>query len=86
MRPTFIRWFSEVTNKDVGLVGGKNASLGEMVRTVAKQGVSVPDGFAITAEAYFHLLDKSGVRQKIRIILSDLNAQQEEPATAANGS
>lgn len=73
MRPKFIRWFSEVTNKDVGLVGGKNASLGEMVRTVAKQGVSVPDGFAITAEAYFHLLDKSGVRQKIRKILSDLN-------------
>jgi pyruvate,water dikinase len=73
MRPKFIRWFSEVTNRDVGLVGGKNASLGEMVRTVAKEGVAVPDGFAITAEAYFHLLDKSGVRRKIREILATLN-------------
>lgn len=73
MRPKFIRWFSEVTNRDVGLVGGKNASLGEMVRTVAKQGVSVPDGFAITAQAYFHVLDKSGVRRQIRQILAGLN-------------
>lgn len=75
MRPKFIRWFSEVTNKDVGLVGGKNASLGEMVRTVAKQGVSVPDGFAITAQAYFHVLDKSGVRRQIRQILAGLNTR-----------
>jgi len=73
MRLKFIRWFSEVTNRDVGLVGGKNASLGEMVRTVAKQGVSVPDGFAITAQAYFHVLDKSGVRRQIRQILAGLN-------------
>lgn len=75
MRPKFIRWFSEVTNRDVGLVGGKNASLGEMVRTVAKQGVSVPDGFAITAQAYFHVLDKSGVRRQIRQILTGLNTR-----------
>ena len=47
----FVRWFSDVGLSDVGLVGGKNASLGEMIRSLTRLGVRVPDGFAITADA-----------------------------------
>ena len=46
----FIKWFADITIDDIPLVGGKNASLGEMVRELASHGVKVPDGFAITAE------------------------------------
>lgn len=53
----YIRWFSELSIDDVGLVGGKNASLGEMYRELSAQGVRVPNGFAITAQAYGHVLD-----------------------------
>jgi len=49
---TFIRWFDEITLDDVPRVGGKTASLGEMYRELRPLGVSVPNGFAITAEAY----------------------------------
>lgn len=65
----FIRWFSEISNDDVSLVGGKNASLGEMFQTLSAQGVRVPDGFAITAAAYRKLLDDVGVRDELRALL-----------------
>ncbi len=52
----FIKWFADITIDDVPLVGGKNASLGEMVRELASKGVKVPDGFAITAEAFRHFI------------------------------
>ncbi|MDD5110106.1 MAG: phosphoenolpyruvate synthase [Patescibacteria group bacterium] len=71
--PTFIRWFSTLGINDVPLVGGKNASLGEMYQKLTSKGVAVPNGFAITAPAYFHLLDAAGIRKEIRQILSDLN-------------
>lgn len=45
----FILWFEEVNNGDVGLVGGKNASLGEMYQELTKQGINIPNGFAVTA-------------------------------------
>ena len=47
-----IRWFEDIGIDDIPLVGGKNASLGEMYRELASRGVKVPNGFAITAEAY----------------------------------
>ena len=53
----FIRWFRDITMADVGLVGGKNASLGEMCRELIPRGISVPNGFAITAAGC--LTDKS---------------------------
>lgn len=49
---TYIRWFSELGADDVATVGGKNASLGEMYRALTQLGVRVPNGFAITADAY----------------------------------
>ena len=51
-----IRWFEEIGIEDIPLVGGKNASLGEMYRELASQGVKVPNGFAITADAYREFL------------------------------
>jgi pyruvate,water dikinase len=55
----WIRWFSEVGLEDVALVGGKNASLGEMIRALTPLGIRVPNGFAITTDAYRHLLEQA---------------------------
>src|SRR3974390_1064965 len=60
MANRFIRFFGEVGIEDVPLVGGKNASLGEMYRQLTPKGILVPNGFAITAEAYRHALDSAG--------------------------
>ncbi|MFA6098030.1 MAG: phosphoenolpyruvate synthase [Patescibacteria group bacterium] len=70
-----ILWFNEIGIKDVPLVGGKNASLGEMYRNLVQKGVLVPNGFAITASAYFYLIKEAGIMQRIRQILSDLNTK-----------
>ncbi|MDP7179955.1 MAG: phosphoenolpyruvate synthase [Candidatus Woesearchaeota archaeon] len=69
----FILWFSELGIKDVPLVGGKNASLGEMYQNLTKKGVIVPNGFAVTAYAYRYLLEKTKIKNKIKEILSDLD-------------
>jgi pyruvate,water dikinase len=55
----FIRWFAQVGSQDVPLVGGKNASLGEMVQQLGGAGVRVPNGFAITADAFRYVLDSA---------------------------
>ena len=69
----FIKWFADITIEDVPLVGGKNASLGEMVRELAGKGVKVPNGFAITAEAFRHFIREAGIDERIRATLSDLD-------------
>ncbi len=69
----FIKWFADITIADVPLVGGKNASLGEMVRELSGKGVKVPDGFAITAEAYRHFIREAQLDDFIRTTLTDLN-------------
>jgi len=74
----FVKWFEEFGAKDVALVGGKNASLGEMVRNLGKKGVTIPPGFAITAEAYKYVVEKAGISQKIRDTLADLDTQDME--------
>ena len=56
----YIRFFEEFGIEDVPLVGGKNASLGEMFHKLSDQGVRVPHGFAITANAYRYMLDQAG--------------------------
>jgi pyruvate,water dikinase len=55
----YIRFFQDIRMEDVSLVGGKTASLGEMYRELTRQGVKVPHGFGITADAYRYLLDKA---------------------------
>ena len=71
----FILWFKDLAIKDVPLVGGKNASLGEMYRNLTKKGINVPDGFAVTAYAYRYLLEKAKIRNKIKKILHGLNTK-----------
>jgi pyruvate, water dikinase len=69
----FILWFDELGIEDVPLVGGKNASLGEMIKELGSEGVSVPNGFAITATAYKYLVKSAGIEKEIRKVLSDLD-------------
>jgi pyruvate,water dikinase len=73
-----IRWFSETTIADVPIVGGKNASLGEMFRELTPQGVHVPDGFATTAAAYFAFLSGAGLDTRIRGWLEGLDTRNIE--------
>ncbi|MCH7478918.1 MAG: phosphoenolpyruvate synthase, partial [SAR324 cluster bacterium] len=69
-----IYWFSEVGIGDVSMVGGKNASLGEMFVNLTDKGVRVPDGFAVSAYAYNHYINTSGIRGKIEELLHGLDA------------
>jgi pyruvate,water dikinase len=69
----FIRFFEEIGNDDVPLVGGKNASLGEMYTKLSDQSVRVPNGFAITAEAYRYMLDAAGAFGQLHGVLDDLD-------------
>lgn len=69
----YIRWFNELTIEDVALVGGKNASLGEMYRELTPQGIQVPNGFAVTAEAYRYVLDQTHSWEALHQALDDLN-------------
>ncbi len=71
-RSKYIRFFDEIGNDDVPLVGGKNASLGEMYRKLAGQGVRVPNGFAVTAEAYRLMLEEAGAWGRLHCILDEL--------------
>jgi len=73
MEEVFVKWFEELGIQDVPLVGGKNASLGEMIRNLSSKGVNIPSGFAITAYAYKYTIEKAGIDQRIREILSDLD-------------
>jgi pyruvate,water dikinase len=70
---SLIRWFSDITVDDLPTVGGKNSSLGEMYRNLCGNGIKVPNGYAITADAYFYLLRKAGIEGTIQHILSDLD-------------
>ncbi|HEU0208333.1 MAG TPA: phosphoenolpyruvate synthase [Candidatus Udaeobacter sp.] len=74
VKPSYIKWFREIGIEDVPLVGGKTASLGEMFRELAPQGVKVPDGFAITAAAYWHLLRETRLDQFMETQLLGLDA------------
>ena len=71
----FVRWYDDVGIDDVGIVGGKNAALGEMYRKLTSQGVNIPDGFALTADAYRYFFAETGLNKKIENILSDLDTK-----------
>ena len=72
-RDRFIRRFEALGLDDVALVGGKNASLGELYRELTPLGVPVPNGFAITAEAYRHVLEEAQAWSPLREALSGLD-------------
>jgi pyruvate, water dikinase len=69
----YVIWFKDLGMNDVERVGGKNASLGEMISQLSQAGVSVPDGFATTADAYRDFLQQSGLNDRIRAELDGLN-------------
>lgn len=72
-KTTFILWFDELGIADVPLVGGKNASLGEMYRKLKRKKVKVPNGFAVTAHAYFHFIHEADLMKDIRKILTKID-------------
>ncbi len=76
-RTDYIRWFDELTSDDVGSVGGKNASLGEMIRELKQKGVRVPAGFATTADAYREFLDHNNLADRIHEQVEDVGAGDE---------
>ena len=71
----FVLWFDEVGISDIPSVGGKNASLGEMIRELASQGVNVPNGFATTAYAYRYFIESAGLEKKLRELFADLDVE-----------
>ncbi len=69
----YIKWFKELNISDVDLVGGKNASLGEMYQNLTHKGIRIPNGFAVTVEAYKHILDENESWSKLEAILDALD-------------
>jgi len=81
----YVIWFDALGMHDVDRVGGKNASLGEMISNLASAGVQVPGGFATTAAAFWDFLDQSGLREKINAELKSLDVEDVD-ALAACGA
>ena len=69
----YIRPFLEIGLHDVGLVGGKTASLGELYSVLSSQGVAVPNGFAVTADAYRDAISQAGVADELHRLLDGLD-------------
>jgi pyruvate, water dikinase len=70
---SLILWFDEIGLEDIPLVGGKNASLGELIQQLKPKGVNVPNGFAITAYAYRYFIEKAGLAAQLRELFADLD-------------
>jgi pyruvate,water dikinase len=79
----YILWFKQLGMHDVGIVGGKNASLGEMISKLANVGVSVPNGFATTTLAYQDFLNADGLADKINDLLRSLDVNDIHALTSA---
>ncbi|WP_237065005.1 phosphoenolpyruvate synthase [Microbulbifer guangxiensis] len=67
----YIRWFEETTLQDIAAVGGKAASLGEIYQALTPQGIRIPNGFCVTADAYRAVLDEAKLWEKLRTLLSN---------------
>ncbi len=72
-KESLVLWLSDVTIEDIPLVGGKNASLGEMIRNLSSMGINIPDGFVVTSRAYERFLSYNDLKQKIRDILDTID-------------
>jgi pyruvate,water dikinase len=75
-------WFEDVGRADVATVGGKNASLGEMVQALGAEGISIPPGFATTADVYWRYVDANGIRTRMASILDSWDAGKADLAEA----
>ncbi|WP_028108239.1 phosphoenolpyruvate synthase [Ferrimonas futtsuensis] len=81
----YVLWYQELGMNDVNRVGGKNASLGEMISNLANAGVQVPGGFATTAEAYDEFLEQSGLNERIHTVLDTLDVDDVNALAKAGG-
>lgn len=79
----YVLWYQQLGMNDVSRVGGKNASLGEMISNLAGAGVTVPGGFATTADAFNEFLEQSGINEKIYLLLDDLDVSDVKALAAA---
>ncbi len=70
---SLVLWLSDVTIEDIPLVGGKNASLGEMIRNLSPMGINIPDGFVVTSKAYEKFIEFNNLKKKISDILETIN-------------
>jgi len=68
-----ILWLKEISKKDVSLVGGKNASLGEMFSALTKKGIKIPDGFCLSAHAFWYFVKHNDFEKKLKKIFSNFN-------------
>lgn len=68
----FVRRFKDISMADIGQVGGKNASLGEMIRQLSNKGITIPPGFAITADAYWHVVKENDLHAKLKKVLGKI--------------
>lgn len=68
----YIKFFEDISIADVAIVGGKNASLGEMITQLTSQGIEVPTGFAITADAYWYYLQTNNFVEKMQTLMAEL--------------
>jgi len=85
----YILWFKDINSKDVSLVGGKNASLGEMYSELSPKGINIPNGFALTSRAYWHYLKCNGIDKRLKEIFKNfepksLKSLQETGKAARN--
>ena len=80
-----VLWYQHLGMDDVGKVGGKNASLGEMISNLANAGVQVPGGFATTADAFHEFLEQSGLEARIHEVLDALDVDDVEALAEAGG-
>lgn len=68
-----ILWYKDISKKDSPLVGGKNASLGEMFSQLTKKGINIPDGFALTSKAYWYFLKENKIDKRLKEIFKKFN-------------
>ncbi len=68
-----VLWLDELTIEDIPIAGGKNASLGEMIKNLSALGINIPYGFVVTSNAYYRFLDHNNLREKIKEILEGLD-------------
>src|ERR1035437_6719439 len=72
----YIKRFNEIRINDVGIVGGKNSSLGEMFTQLTSKGIKVPDGFATTSSAFWEYLDNNKLRQPVYALIAQLDKKR----------
>ena len=70
-----ILWFKDIDSNDVSLVGGKNASLGEMYSKLSKKEINIPNGFATTSQAYWYFLKENNLLPKLKALFKDIDVK-----------